>query len=70
MFLEARYFSTDVVHSEGGLIMKKHFQTKTVDDISDDWTNNSGLLLENDTSKENEAGQYTGTLNWTAINSL
>ncbi|GEO58535.1 hypothetical protein [Companilactobacillus bobalius] len=50
--------------------MKKHFQTKTVDDISDDWTNNSGLLLENDTSKENEAGQYTGTLNWTAINSL
>lgn len=44
--------------------------TKTVDDISDDWTSNSGLLLENDTSKENKAGQYTGTLNWTAINSL
>lgn len=48
----------------------KSYTTKTTDDIAASWDNNSGLLLSNDVNKIDSAGTYTGTINWTAINSI
>lgn len=48
----------------------KSYTTKTTDDIASSWDNNSGLLLSNDVNKIDSAGTYTGTINWTAINSI
>ncbi len=43
-------------------------ETSATDNISDDWTKNSGLLLKQLGSST--AGQYTGTLTWTVADSL
>ena len=43
-------------------------QTATTTDIADDWTQNTGLLVQQ--SGVSLAGQYTGLLNWTLEDSL
>jgi len=44
--------------------------TTTTDNIADDWTSDTGLLLEPDADDMNSAGQYVGKLSWTVTSSL
>ncbi|MQS76274.1 hypothetical protein [Companilactobacillus halodurans] len=43
-------------------------ETSSTEDIADDWTNNSGLLLKQ--LGASNAGKYTGTLTWTVSDSV
>lgn len=47
---------------------KNSYDTDTTDDISDDWTNKTGLLLKQ--LGTSQAGQYTGTLTWILSDSV
>lgn len=45
------------------------YETATTSDISGNWSNDSGLLLQ-PTSPDNTAGQYSGTITWSLNNTL
>lgn len=47
---------------------KNSYDTDTTDDVSDDWTNKTGLLLKQ--LGTSQAGQYTGTLTWILSDSV